>query len=126
MSRSIKNLLLVCGLLAGLAGARERVWDRAQLTASLRRDESVAGQVVRLDAVYAGVQTDRQGRTHHLFQSQDTNTLYLCYFQGTERGREPGAMNTFTGRVIRVELNGQDLRDNRIYALWLRILPAQP
>jgi len=126
MNNKIKILILFCGLLAATATAENPVMTRTQMTAALRAGENITNRTVQIAAVYEGVQTDRQGRPHYLFKSQDTNTLYLCYFQGTESGREKGVESIFTGKVSRVELNDQDLRDNRIYAVWIDTALFQP
>ncbi len=125
MNNKINILILFCGLAAAVA-AEEPVMSRTQMTAALRADESVINRTVEIAAVYEGVQTDRQGQPHYLFKSQDSNTLYLCYFQGIESGREKGMKSSFTGRVTRIELNDQDLRDNRIYAVWIDTSLLQP
>ena len=126
MNNKVKRLILFCGLLTATATAENPVMTRTQMTVALRAGENIVNRIVEMSAVYEGVQTDRQGQPHYLFKSQDTNTLYLCYFQGTESGREKEMESAFTGRITRVELNDQDLRDSRIYAVWIDVSALQP
>ncbi len=119
--RVVYMAVLMVGGLFRAAVAEEPVLTRAGLTAALRAGEPVVGRIVDLQAVYVGVQTDRDGQTHHLFTSRTDNTLYLSYFAGTERGRVPGEETRFKGRIIRVELQDQDLRDHRTYAIWVDV-----
>ncbi|MEI8206988.1 MAG: hypothetical protein WCG03_08945 [Kiritimatiellales bacterium] len=126
MNNKTMNLIVFCGMLAATVAAKNPAMTRTEMTAALRAGEDITGRSVELSAVYEGVQTDTQGQAHYLFKSQDANTLYLCYFQGTERGREKGVESTFTGSVTRIELNDRDFRDNRIYAVWIDTVLLQP
>ncbi len=112
---------LLTAMLAVIVRAEEVPMPQTALTAALRAGESVLGRHAQITVGYKGVQTDRDGRVHHLFTARDEHTVYLCYIMGSERGREPGREHSFTGRVSRIELQEQDLRDKRIYALWLDV-----
>lgn len=127
MNHKVMCMIVLMGTSLSVgAVAEEPVLTRAGLTATLRAGEPVVGRIVDMKAVYVGVQTDRDGELHHLFTSRDENTLYLCYFAGTERGRMPGEEARFTGRILRVELQDQDLRDHRTYAIWIDVASFEP
>ncbi len=126
MNPSLKTAALLGAWLTSAASADDAILTRSQLTTALRAGEQVVGRTVRMDATYEGMQTDQHGNQHPLFVSRDDGTRYVCYFAGSERGRTRGATSRFTGRIVRVELQEVDLRDQRLYAIWIDVSGHEP
>ncbi len=92
---------------------------RAELSTLLRSGEPVVGRLLTLEVEYGGKQIDKAGRAHLLFMSRDEHTLYLCFLMEGSPQLSTRKRQTITKRIVRVELQEQNLRDHRIYALWL-------
>lgn len=86
------------------------------LAIQLRAGEDLIGEMLTLEADYVGNQTDPEGNIYALFISRMFNTTLLFLLPHAE---DIEALESVEGTILRVELQEQDLRDHRIYAIWI-------
>ncbi len=121
---SLKRILTISllGCVAALQPAvaeEDSALTREELAERLRASEDVTGRLLTIEVEYAGTQVDQDGQAHELYVSRDENTVFLCLFETSDEEQDPASLETITGRILRIELQKQDLRDHRIYAIWI-------
>lgn len=89
---------------------------RDDLATRLRAEETVIGLMISIEAVFAGQQTDADGNTYTLFIARNSNTTLLLLLPYTETTKHRELLE---GTILHVELQEQDIRDHRIYAIWI-------
>ncbi len=109
--------LLAWAMTLSIAAAKEsKLMSAEDLVTRLRAGEDVIGEMLTVDADYMGNQTDPEGNIHALFVSRALNTTLLLLLSHTE---DIEGLESLEGTILRVELQEQDLRDHRIYAIWI-------
>ena len=122
MSRKWITLLsLICCVAAWspLLAEEDSALTREVLSTRLRAGENLTGQSLRIAVEYVGNQIDEEGHSYALFIARDDQAVFLCLLPLIEIHQDLSTTQVIDGRILRVELQEQDLRDHRTYAIWL-------
>ncbi len=86
------------------------------LAALLRAEDNVIGLRVKIEAAFAGRQVNQDGDTYALFIARNADTTFLFLLPHTE---DIETVEMLEGTIFKVDLQEQNIRDQRIYAVWL-------
>ena len=120
-----KHFILALGVLCWIAApspvpaGNEAALSLPELSARLRSNDPVEGLQVTVEVQYVGTQVDQERRSHALFMARDHNTVVLFIPTPPIEPHERASTRKLTGRIDRVELQDRDLRDRRLYTIWL-------